>query len=230
MVAKTDTTQLAALMETAFWLQRWQNNELGFQLDETHPLLQQLLPQLIANHDKILVPLCGKSPDLRYLSQAIAVTGVELSAIACRDFFQEQRLDYIVTEVDSFSCYRSDNIALWQGDFFSFSATELADCRLAYDRAALIALPEPMRQRYASKLQQLLPAGSTILLISLEYPQHEKQGPPFSVDQAEIKALFPQAEVELLAEIDLTGKGFARRRFVTSVLLEKAYRITLASN
>jgi hypothetical protein len=31
----------------------------------------------------------------------------------------------------------------------------------------------------------------------------------------------------LLAELDITGNGFARRRFDTSILVEKAYCITL---
>ena len=57
----------------------------------------------------------------------------------------------------------------------------LADCAGVYDRAALIALPPPLRQRYARELYSQLPRGCRGLLVTLEYPQHEKDGPPFSV-------------------------------------------------
>jgi thiopurine S-methyltransferase len=227
-VAKADAAILGALMDAEFWLQRWQKDELGFQLDEAHPLLRQFLPLIITQQTKVLVPLSGKSPDLRYLADFLPVIGVELSAIACRDFFAEHALHYELQQGQEFHCYRGDNITLWQGDFFALSPQQVQGCTFAYDRAALIALPAPMRQRYVDTLLQLLPGGSTILLISLEYPQQEKQGPPFSVSQQEIATLFPLARIEVLAEIDLTGKGFARRRFLTSSLVETAYRITLA--
>jgi len=214
-------------MEADFWLARWKNNELGFQLECAHPLLMQCLPSMLSGSNKVFVPLCGKSPDINHLASFLPVIGAELSAIACHDFFFEHKLAFNSWLAEPFRCYQSDNIILWQGDFFELSQEHLADCNLVYDRAALIALPAPMRQLYANKLQQLLQPGTKILLISLEYPQHEKAGPPFSVTTAEIKTLFPTADVELLAESELTGKGFARRRFETSVLIERAYCITL---
>ncbi|GAB58600.1 thiopurine S-methyltransferase [Rheinheimera nanhaiensis] len=214
-------------MDTDFWLARWQNNELGFQLDQVHPLLQQCLEQVLDQHKRVLVPLCGKSLDMCYLATFLPVSGVELSQIACDDFFSAYQQPYQLLCAPSFRCYMSERITLWQGDFFALSPVELEGASLVYDRAALIALPEQMRQQYAAKLRQLLPAGSTMLLISLEYPQHEKQGPPFSVTAAEIGQLFPGSDIELLAELEQTGKGFARRRFVTSYLIERAYRIRL---
>lgn len=214
-------------MDADFWLARWQNNELGFQLDAVHPLLQRCLPQVLAQHRRVLVPLCGKSLDMCYLAQYLPVTGVELSQIACHDFFVSNQIAHTVTAQAPFQCYHSEHIALWQGDFFALTKAHLAGAELVYDRAALIALPPQMRQQYAAKLKQLLPSGSTILLISLEYPQHEKQGPPFSVSEQELALLFEGAKISLLAELEQTGKGFARRRFLTSSLVEKAYSIRL---
>ena len=214
-------------MEAEFWHQRWQNNELGFQLDEAHPLLRQYLPAVIAGKHKVFVPLCGKSPDLSYLAHYLPVIGAELSAIACKDFFLEQALPFNVSQQHTFHYYQSGAIDLWQGDFFALTEQHISGCNLIYDRAALIALPLEMRQQYVQKLRQLIPKGGDILLISLEYPQHEKQGPPFSVPDKEIKQLFAGAEITLLGTAELTGKGFARRRFATSSLIETVYRITL---
>ncbi|MGN6192408.1 MAG: thiopurine S-methyltransferase, partial [Rhodanobacteraceae bacterium] len=57
-------------------------------------------------------------------------------------------------------------------------------------RAALIAMPAPMRRRLVDELYVQLPAGSAGLLITLAYPGNEMQGPPFSVDDAEVLDLF----------------------------------------
>ncbi|GAB2933000.1 thiopurine S-methyltransferase [Rheinheimera gaetbuli] len=214
-------------MDTRFWHYRWQNNELGFQLEQPHPLLRHCLPMLLRDQQQVLVPLCGKSPDLVYLAKHLAVVGAELSDIACNAFFAEQQLGYQRQQQADFVCYRSERIKIWQGDFFQLNTAQVAGCTLVYDRAALIALPTPMRQCYVAKLKALLPSGTELLLISVEYPLHEKAGPPFSVDYAEVHRLFAGDSIELLAELDQTGKGFARRRFATGYLLERAYHITL---
>ena len=214
-------------MDAGFWHARWQNNELGFHMDSAHSLLRQCLPAFLPVTGKVLVPLCGKSPDLRFLAQAMPVIGAELSEIACDDFFSEQQLAYVKQLQGDFIRYQADNITLLQGDFFALTKPQVQDCTLAYDRAALIALPPQMRRQYATHLCQLLPSGAKILLISLAYPQAEKQGPPFSVPEQEVRQLFAGCEIAVLATQDITGQGFAKRRFATSSLVETAYSITL---
>ncbi len=56
----------------------------------------------------------------------------------------------------------------------------------AYDRAALVALPPSMRERYAQHFATLMPAGSRTLLVAFEYEQTIKDGPPFSVEPDEV--------------------------------------------
>ena len=58
-----------------------------------------------------------------------------------------------------------------------------------YDRAALIALPDKMRARYARHLQTLTHRARQ-LLITLEYDQQQMAGPPFSVDQEEVETRY----------------------------------------
>ena len=54
-----------------------------------------------------------------------------------------------------------------------------------------------MREQYVAGLAALLPAGSHTLLISFEYVQAIKAGPPFSVESAEISRLYgPHFAVE----------------------------------
>jgi thiopurine S-methyltransferase len=210
-------------MEADFWHQVWQQDQLGFQLEDAHPLLCAHFNGLpVAEH--IFVPLCGKSPDLRWLARHRRVIGAELSVIACRDFFIESGLVATPSPVGAFSLWQTTKYQLWQGDFFQLPVAAVQHCQLIYDRAAMIALPTAMRLQYANKLQALFPAA-TMLLISLEYPEEEKQGPPFAVFETELQTLFKAATIELVAIRDLTGVGFARRKFATSRLLEKAWLI-----
>lgn len=59
-----------------------------------------------------------------------------------------------------------------------------------YDRAALIALPLDLRQQYSRYLLQLISSAAPIFLITTAYPQQDMNGPPFSVDEAEVRALY----------------------------------------
>ncbi|WP_348734570.1 thiopurine S-methyltransferase [Rheinheimera texasensis] len=210
-------------MQQDFWLQCWQQNQLGWQQDEAHPLLRSA-PSDWLNASPVFVPLCGKSPDLLFLAQQAPVVGAELSEIACRDFFTENQLQATRAEAGEFVCYSAAEIKLWQGDFFAMQSAQVAECRRIYDRAALIALPAPMRRDYVNQLRALMPTAD-LLLLSLEYPVGEKNGPPFSVPAEEITRLFGFAEVTLLQQRDLTGQGFARRRFDTTYLTETSWRI-----
>lgn len=210
-------------MDAKFWLDCWKNNHLGFQLEAPHPMLVSAIERL-PRVQRIFVPLCGKSPDLHFLAQHYEVIGSELAEIACHDFFAEADLAPSISSQGQHSLFQCGPYTLWQGDFFSLPNEFFGNIELVYDRAALIALPAELRQQYVTKLRQQHPTA-TLLLISLSYPQHEKVGPPFSVDEAEILQLFAGATIELLMTQDLTEVGFARRRFQTSSLIERCWLI-----
>jgi len=159
------------------------------------------------------VPLAGKSLDLAWLAaQGHRVLGVELSPLAVAQFFEEQGLAPQVRESRYGRHYSAGNIELVCGDVFALDAEALADCAAVYDRAALIALPPPLRRRYVRELYALLPGGCRGLLITLEYPPHEKQGPPFSVPEDEVRELYGRDwEVTTLERRDILAQqpGFA---------------------
>lgn len=139
----------------------------------------------------MLVPLCGKSTDLWWLAErGYAVTGVELSPLACAALFHDRG---VVPQRDG-DRYRHDNLTVVCGDFFAETGTYDA----VYDRAAVIALPPEVRVRYAAHLAARLAPGGRMLAVTLAYPQALRDGPPFSVDAAELARLFPQARREQL--------------------------------
>jgi thiopurine S-methyltransferase len=215
-------------MEEAFWKQRWAEGRIGWHQQEVDRLLQKHWPSLgLAAGSTVLVPLCGKSLDMAWLaSQGHGVRGVELSGLACASFFAEQGLEPIESSEDGFQVFAAPGIALWCGDAFALSDAQLADVAAVYDRAALIALPPELRRRYADELYARLPSGCAGLLITLEYPQAERAGPPFSVPEDEVRSLFePAWEVERLERRDILAAEPGFRAEGASALHTAVYRL-----
>jgi thiopurine S-methyltransferase len=200
-------------MHPEFWHQRWQEGRIGFHQDRATPALVEHWPSLgVAAGARVFVALCGKSLDMAWLAACgMHVLGVELSRIAVEQFFAEHGLDPDVHDADDGVHYRAGGIEIVCGDAFALDGALLATCDAVFDRAALIALPRDLRHRYATELYRRLPAGCRGLLVTLEYPQHEKVGPPFAVPEDEVRSSFSHDwSVELLDRRDIlaTQPGF----------------------
>lgn len=179
-------------MHPDFWHQRWQENRIGFHQDAPTPLLQKHWPALgVPAGATVFVPLAGKSLDMFWLAQqGHRVLGVELSPLAVERFFAEHDLHPDIETTRYGAHYRAGAIELICGDAFGLDEAILAGCAAVFDRAALIALPPALRQRYVRELHARLPTGCRGLLITLEYPQDERAGPPFSVAEDEVRVLY----------------------------------------
>ncbi len=154
------------------------------------------------------------------------VIGVEISQRAVEDFFTENNLKPECSDQGKFIRYESDNLTILCGDFFDLEKNHLRNPRAVYDRAALIALPESLRRRYIDHLNSILSQKTEILLVTLEYPPDEMDGPPFPVTEDEVREQFSDREkIKVLGEQDVldTSPRF-KERGLTS-LIEKAYRI-----
>lgn len=216
-------------MEADFWQQRWHDGQIGFHQDRTTPLLEEYWAALaLPTGSRVFVPLAGKSLDMLWLAaRGHRVLGVELSRIAVEQFFDENGLRPEIRTTRLGEHYVSGEIELILGDAFALGADTLADCAGVYDRAALIALPADMRRRYAAELYAKLPTGCRGLLITLEYPQHEKQGPPFSVTKDEVHGLYDAGwAVETLDRRDILATQPTFVAAGVTALYTAAYRIT----
>ncbi len=203
-------------METAFWHERWENNQIGFHQEEFHSSLEKFWPRLhLPQGSRIFVPLCGKSNDMLWLlEQGYRVLGVELSPIAVEAFFRENQIPFEKRERGELVSCSCDEVEILCGDFFALRREDLAEVGGFYDRASLVALPPPMRERYARHLADLLGEGAKGLLVSFAYPQHEMEGPPFSVPEEEVRSLFDGSfGIEKMDERDVLQEnpGFAVR-------------------
>lgn len=179
-------------MEPAFWLERWRESRTGFHQDAPTPLLLKHWPAVgAAPGSRVFVPLAGKSLDMAWFaSQGYRVLGAELSPLAVAQFFESQGVEPSVEAAADGIHHLAGPIELVQGDVFALDADAIASCTAVFDRAAIIALPREMRERYVREVYGRLPAGCRGLLITLEYPRQEKAGPPFSVAEDEVRSLF----------------------------------------
>ncbi len=194
-------------MEHAFWHARWQEGRIGFHQADINPWLRQYWSRLgVPGDARVLVPLCGKSGDMLWLrEQGHPVVGVELSDLACRDFFVEHGTQVTPVAVPEGHTRERDGITLWCADIFALGGEHWGEVAAVYDRAALIALPPSMRRAYATHLREQLASGVEMLLVTLEFPGGE--GPPFSVTEAEVRQLFEPAFTVVRLDQAETGEG-----------------------
>ena len=170
------------------WIERWEEGRIGWHKAEGSASLRE--HWRVTDRD-VLVPLCGKSVDLKWLADlGNRVVGVELSEIAIRAFFDEQSLDYTVSEGAMPSYQATDAaITIYCGDYFDLNEVQ---CSAHYDRGALIALPADARAAYAAHTSSLLTPDAEQLVITLDYDDTVAAGPPFSVSDEEVRSYWPE--------------------------------------
>lgn len=173
-------------MEASFWFKSW---DLGgfytsFHRRDIHPyVLQYMSPEEIEGKN-ILVPLCGKTVDMMYLSQfANRVIGVELVEKAIIQFFEENNLKYEQTDEET---YISGNITLLKTDFMALQKQRLGTIDWVLDRASLVALPDEMRTEYIRTLDRITDVGTKQLVVTLEYFSLINSA-PFCIKPSEIE-------------------------------------------
>lgn len=189
-------------MTPEFWHKRWQEKRIGFNQSAVNPLLTEYIDHLdLAVGSRIFVPLCGKSIDMVWLAaQGYDVVGVELVETAVQEFFAEQNIQPIVSqhvENPDIKCYQGQlvdgdeqrTITLWAADIFALTSTDLGTIDAIYDKAALIALPADMRPDYSEQIRKVSD-NAPQLLITLNYDQSKKDGPPFSINHEQVQQYY----------------------------------------
>ena len=169
------------------WLERWKIGRTGWHEPAGNRNLRE---HWSLSGRRVLVPMCGKSPDLLWLEeQGNEVVGIELSDIAVHAFFEENELEFEPVE-GTLPGYRAvgRNITLHCGDYFEFDA-EPFDAH--YDRGALVALSSELRPRYARHTVSLLADDAHQFVITVEYDEAVCNGPPFSIGPEELLGHWP---------------------------------------
>jgi len=226
-------------MKQNFWAERWADGRIGFHQPKPHDLLARYAARLQPARS-VYVPLCGKSLDLLWLAEHVApVVGTEFVGAAIEAFFQENGDRPSTSEAPPFRVHRGaqiPSVALFEGDAFALTPAIVSAALggpgtvdAVYDRAALVALDPPTRERYVDALVGLCAVGAKILLVVFDYDGSKLDGPPWAVGPEEVVRLFsPFATIELLEERP-EPVGARYRQAGVSEIWERAYLISLHS-
>ena len=194
------------------WQDRWSTGRTQWHKTEIHASLQKycdeyLIDGIIGGGGRILVPLCGKTVDMVYLARKriiSEVVGIDAVPKAMDEFIQEQSnegLDFKEPETtaNGFTKRRGESITLITGDFFDISldvingdASNTSVFDGVWDRASLVAIDPSLREQYIDKIGELIlkPNGKYLLSTFLRPNNDTTSGPPFSLDETEIRRLF----------------------------------------
>lgn len=181
-------------MDASFWHQKWEQGDISFHKNEINPFLVEYFGVLNLTKDsRVFLPLCGKTHDIRwFLANGYQVVGAELSKLAINELFTELGKKPEISADGKLIRYHAKNLDILVGNIFDVSAEHLESISAIYDRAALVALPASMREKYSSHLMHITGAAPQ-LLITYEYNQSQMDGPPFSVNEDEVKQLYAAA-------------------------------------
>ena len=196
------------MTNATYWQQKWETNNIAFHESQANPALVNNIAQLsLAPGARVFVPLCGKTLDIHWLlAQGFRVAGAELVELAVQQLFQELGVEPQVETVGPLKRYSAENIDIFVGDIFQLSAEVLGPVDAVYDRAALVALPREVRDRYAAHLVQLTHTAR-LLVVVFEYDQRQMSGPPFSISAEEMHQHYGQSyEPKLTASRKMPNK------------------------
>lgn len=177
-------------MQAEFWLESWNEggSKTSFHRKDVHPYAKTYAPVYWLKGKRVLLPLCGKDNALMWFREhADHVIGIELAEKAAQQFFDEQNLPYHKTTDQR---YEAERLTIINRDIFDLHPDDIGRIDFVYDRAALVALPEDMRQQYRQKIDEFMGIGSQCLVITLEYAPFEIPTPPFSITPAEIDCYY----------------------------------------
>ncbi len=194
-------------MDSTFWHQKWEKNEIGFHQRAVNPLLAEYINALsLTEGARLFLPLCGKTLDIAWLlSKGYRVAGAELNKPAVEQLFIELGVEPRISKLGNLDCYSAENIDIFVGDIFDLSRETLGCVDAIYDRAALVALPDEMRKQYRSHLLEITRIAPQLLL-TFEYDQTVMQGPPFSISCDDVKQYYSDNySLSLLKQIDVPG-------------------------
>lgn len=194
-------------MDSKFWIERWENNDIAFHEVDANTMLVKYFSTLsLKRNNRVFLPLCGKTGDINWLlSKGYKVVGVELIETAIQQLFIELGIEPIVSKVGKNLHYHADNIDIYVGDLFEISGNDLGAVDAVYDRAALVALPKEMRSTYASHIINITNSAKQ-LLVTYEYDQNLLNGPPFSISSEEVNQYYASNYfLTALDKVDVKG-------------------------
>jgi thiopurine S-methyltransferase len=221
------SNQEASTMSKQLWIEKWERNDISFHQHSINPLLQQYLPSLnLSAGDCLLVPLCGKTVDLNWLSKSgFRVFGIEISEIAIQAFFDALQVKPQRLQHGRFIRWSYQNIEIWCGDIFDLSILDMSNVKALYDNASLTAFSASERPAYIRHFFDNLPHDCQILLITDETPDDQQFNSVMTID-SEVSALYSENyQIEILHGKNCIKKDPSNPEAPEQPMEEKVYLI-----
>ena len=185
-------------MDIGFWQARWQEGQIGFHEGSPNELLVRHAARL-GEKTRVLVPLAGKAVDLAWLAgRGHEVVGIEVVPEAVHAFFADRGVTPKIERRGHHEAFSAGGVTLVLADMFDVGPDAIGTFDAIYDRAALVALLPDRRKPYVEACARLLAPGGITLLVAFAYDQTKASGPPFSADEASLRALFAPRTMERL--------------------------------
>jgi thiopurine S-methyltransferase len=169
-------------LNEAYWTQRYQNKETGWDLGEPSTPLKEYIEQLSDKSIKILIPGCGNAYEAHYLFEKgfKNVFVIDLSPIP---------LQNLKKRVPAFP-----ETQLLEGDFF-----ELDDqFDLILEQTMFCAIEPHLRMNYAQKTSELLRENGK--LVGVLFNRQFEGGPPFGGNKNEYLHYFTSHFTNVMVE------------------------------
>ncbi|GAX20948.1 thiopurine S-methyltransferase [Fistulifera solaris] len=204
---RTQSEEVGALDS---WKKLWDTGMTRWHQRDVYWVLQKYGDDYIHKESRVLVPLCGKTVDLAYLTtKAKEVIGVEGVLQAVKEFMQENpnlQMEAVGSR-NGFDCFRGEKIWLLCGNFFHFGPAVAGKFDVIWDRAAMVAINPSDREEYVQVLGSVLKPGGVLLLSGYVRPKGDvKSGPPFTLNKDQVLHLFEHqpwvASVECIESVN----------------------------
>lgn len=217
------------------WKKKWDAGMTRWHQPDVYWVLKKYAKDYIHEESRILVPLCGKTVDLAYLTKkAKEVVGVEGVLKGVQEFIQENPdLQMAASgQREQFECFRGEKIWMFCGNFFHFGPSVAGKFDLIWDRAAMVAIDPKDRDEYAHVLGSVLKPGAVLLLSGFVRPKGDlTSGPPFTLNRDQIISLFErQPWVASVECIDSVSDAFFNETWYTRFLLRWRFGGLMSEN
>ena len=169
-------------MEKEFWDNRWETEQLGWDMGQVSPPLKAYFDQLSNKALKILIPGCGNAYEAQYLHEQgfENVFVIDISKLALQSFekrYPEFPKDHLI-----------------HGDFFKHKG----EYDLIVEQTFFCAIHPSMRDQYVRKMSELLKKNGMLIGLLFDFPLED--GPPFGGNKKEyqerFKKHFDQIKIE----------------------------------
>ena len=160
-------------LNETFWNERYLNGNTGWDIGYASTPLKEYIDQLMDKNLKILIPGAGNSYEAEYLfnKEFKNVSVIDISKIP---------LENLAKRVPSFP---KEN--LLHQDFFSLNETY----DLILEQTFFCAMDPKHREKYVSKMHQLLKSKGKLVGVLFNIPLNEDK-PPFGGNEKEYRSLF----------------------------------------